>query len=69
MPENSDLQMVKLPRIMEPSVAAGFPLVKGRCPSCGLAHLFLAVGGYVTCGNIKCPQPDLAHDLLAKGPE
>lgn len=54
----------KLPKVMRPSTAEGFPLVKGRCPGCGFAHLFLAVGGYVTCGYLKCPNPGAASDLL-----
>lgn len=38
--------------------------VKGRCPmGCG-EHLFLGVGGYVTCGYIECPEPDAASRLL-----
>ena len=42
-----------------------FPLVKGRCPACGLNNtLFLAEGGWVTCSWLKCPDPSSASDAL-----
>ena len=44
--------------------AAGYPYVQGRCPACGLASLFLAVGGYVTCASLNCPDPSRASYLL-----
>lgn len=38
--------------------AERFPKVEGRCPACGSdGTLFLANGGYVTCGWIECPDP------------
>lgn len=45
-------------------VAAGLPLVKGRCPACWSASLFLGIGGYVTCSRIDCPAPDAASTVL-----
>ncbi|WP_109000813.1 hypothetical protein [Streptomyces rishiriensis] len=45
-------------------LAAGLPLVKGRCPACGRASLFLGNGGYVTCSVIECAEPDAASTLL-----
>lgn len=46
------------------SLAAGLPLVKGRCPACNKASLFLGVGGYVTCSHADCPEPDAASTVL-----
>lgn len=34
-----------------------FPRVQGRCPVCRSQSLFLAEGGYVTCGWHTCPNP------------
>lgn len=48
---------------LEPG-AWGFPKVKGQCPGCSNESLFLAVGGYVTCSYIPCPNPTAASDLL-----
>lgn len=45
-------------------LAAGLPLVKGHCPACGGASLFLGVGGYVTCSRIDCPVRDAASTVL-----
>lgn len=45
--------------------AAGFPQVKGKCPACGWTSLFLGSGGYVTCANLDCPNPD-TMDAFAK---
>lgn len=45
-------------------LAAGFPLVKGRCPACRHASLFLGTGGYPTCSNHECPEPDAATTVL-----
>lgn len=45
-------------------LAAGLPLVTGRCPACGTAGLFLGDGGYVTCSLIDCPEPDAASTVL-----
>lgn len=45
-------------------LAAGLPLVKGRCPACGTSGLFLGDGGYVTCSLIDCPNPSAADELL-----
>jgi hypothetical protein len=44
--------------------AAGYPVVKGRCPACGAASLFLASGGYVTCASLDCTNPAQASALL-----
>lgn len=41
------------------------PNVRGRCPSCGAASLFLGSNGYVTCSVIGCKEPGAATDLLA----
>lgn len=45
-------------------VAAYMPLVKGRCPACGLASLFLAVGNHVMCASLQCPDPGAAENVL-----
>jgi hypothetical protein len=42
--------------------------VQGKCPACQRDALFLGAGGYVTCGNLDCPQPDLASDMLLIAP-
>jgi hypothetical protein len=47
--------------------AAAYPLVKGRCPACNGASLFLGSGGYVTCGRLDCPDPSAADDQLHRG--
>ncbi len=47
-----------------PVGAWGFPKVTGKCPACGCAALFLAVGGYVTCANIPCPNPTSVAESL-----
>jgi len=47
--------------------AAANPLVKGRCPACNGASLFLGTGGYVTCSRLDCPDPTAADDLLHRG--
>lgn len=47
-------------------LAAGLPLVTGRCPACGTTGLFLGDGGYVTCSLIDCPTPDAASTLLER---
>lgn len=41
-------------------------LVRGLCPACGLAALFLGDGGHVTCSNLPCPDPGAADALLAR---
>lgn len=48
--------------------AWGFPHVVGRCPACGAKSLFLAVGGYVTCSVLGCPDPSAVTNLLAVDP-
>ncbi|MFE2563103.1 hypothetical protein [Streptomyces mirabilis] len=45
-------------------LAAGLPLVKGNCPACQRSELFLGSGGYVTCSNADCPEPDAATTVL-----
>ncbi|MGW1796920.1 hypothetical protein ACWCQN_13135 [Streptomyces sp. NPDC001984] len=45
-------------------LAAGMPLVKGRCPACRHASLFLGTGGYPTCSNADCTEPDAATTVL-----
>lgn len=50
--------------VVESGVGAGWPQVKGECPACGNASLFLASGGYVTCAVIKCPNPTAVADRL-----
>lgn len=42
----------------------GTPVVRGRCPACGVASLGLGSGGYVTCANLSCSDPSAASDLL-----
>jgi hypothetical protein len=46
------------------TLASGLPLVKGNCPGCQRATLFLGTGGYVTCSNSDCPEPDAATTVL-----
>ena len=41
------------------------PVVTGHCPACGRSSLFLGDGGYVTCAQADCPQPDAASAQLA----
>lgn len=48
-------------------LAAGLPLVQGRCPACGTAGLFLGSGGYVTCSTADCPELDAATTVLEGG--
>ncbi|MEV5915753.1 hypothetical protein AB0M00_43585 [Streptomyces chartreusis] len=45
-------------------LAAGLPLIKGNCPACRRASLFLGTGGYPTCSNADCPEPDAATTVL-----
>ena len=39
--------------------------VRGHCPACGWASLFVGEGGYLTCSRLECPRPDAAHAILA----
>jgi hypothetical protein len=48
-------------------LAAGLPLVQGRCPACGTSGLFLGAGGYITCSRLECPDPGAATALLCGG--
>lgn len=42
--------------------------VIGLCPGCDRSgSLFLASGGYVTCGHLDCPDPTAADRLLSMG--
>jgi hypothetical protein len=45
-------------------LASGLPLVKGNCPACRRASLFLGTGGYPTCANHECTEPDAATTVL-----
>lgn len=45
-------------------VAVGWPRIKGNCPACCRASLFLGTGGYPTCSNYECPEPDAATTVL-----
>ncbi|MEU3529960.1 hypothetical protein AB0E62_40085, partial [Streptomyces sp. NPDC038707] len=45
-------------------LASGLPPVKGNCPACQHASLFLGTGGYPTCSNADCPEPDTATTVL-----
>jgi hypothetical protein len=45
-------------------LAAGLPLIKGNCPACRRASLFLGTGGYPTCANADCTEPDAATTVL-----
>lgn len=47
-------------------LAAGLPLVQGACPACHSASLFLGNGGYVTCSQAACPEPDAATSVLER---
>lgn len=38
--------------------------VRGVCPACGTALLFLGDGGYLTCSLHDCPDPGAADRLL-----
>lgn len=38
--------------------------VQGRCPACRHSALFLGDGGYITCGNLQCTDPEAATDML-----
>lgn len=43
--------------------------VQGDCPACGRKGLFIGDGGYLTCSQGDCPQPDVFDyyaDLRAK---
>lgn len=42
-----------------------FPLVQGRCPACARKTLFLGSGGWVTCSNDTCTEPDAPACTLA----
>jgi hypothetical protein len=53
----------ELPASTAPA-GANHPLVKGRCPACRGASLFLGSGGYVTCSRLDCPNPSAADQLL-----
>lgn len=44
--------------------AAGMPIVKGLCPSCGARSLFLATGGHITCAMLDCSDPCAASTVL-----
>jgi len=44
--------------------AANMPIVRGVCPACGMQSLFLAVGGWVTCVSLRCPNPSAASEAL-----
>ncbi|MFJ7963170.1 hypothetical protein [Streptomyces sp. NPDC096324] len=55
--------MTDLPASTAPAAAA-HPIVRGRCPACGWASLFLGSGGHVTCARLDCPDPCLADKQL-----
>ncbi|HVF12153.1 MAG TPA: DUF6085 family protein, partial [Actinomycetota bacterium] len=38
--------------------------VKGYCPACRNSTLFVAMGGYITCSWLACPNPTAVSDLL-----
>lgn len=40
------------------------PWLHPRCPACRRRALFLAEGGYVTCGSLDCPNPDAVNQML-----
>jgi hypothetical protein len=50
--------------IVQVGPGKGWPRVEGRCPCCGLRSLFVASGGYVTCANLSCSEPDAASTAL-----
>jgi hypothetical protein len=39
--------------------------IRGHCPACGWASLFVGEGGHLTCSQLECPRPDAAHAILA----
>lgn len=43
---------------------ATHPSVRGVCPACGTALLFLGSEGYITCSLHNCPDPVAADRLL-----
>lgn len=45
-------------------LAAGLPRIQGNCPACRRASLFLGAGGYPTCSNADCTEPDAATTVL-----
>lgn len=49
-------------------LAARLPLVRGRCPVCGTSSLFLGNGGYVTCSQADCTEPEAASTALEREP-
>jgi hypothetical protein len=52
-----------------PVAGAARPDVRGHCPmGCGQT-LFLGSGGYITCRNLGCPEPDAVVQLLEVPPE
>lgn len=52
--------------LVEHGVATGYPWIKGRCPACRWASLFVGAGGFLTCGNLRCPDPMAAGNLLER---
>lgn len=50
--------------IVQTGPGRGWPRVEGRCPSCNFRALFVAAGGYVTCANLQCNEPDAASTAL-----
>lgn len=46
--------------------ASPFPQVQGRCPACGDESLYVGEGGYLKCGRLKCPRPDLASEVIGE---
>jgi hypothetical protein len=36
-----------------------------KCPACKLTTLFVGSGGYITCGNLECKNPDYEAALQA----
>jgi hypothetical protein len=37
-----------------------------KCPACNGQTLFVGNGGYLTCSNVDCPQPDTEAALTTK---
>lgn len=65
----SDAQWVR-ERLMAPGDLVrsgpmkGCVRVAGRCPSCDIAALAVGSGGFITCANLSCREPDAASSLL-----
>lgn len=51
-------------KVQQTAPLAPGPLVRGNCPACKQAKLFLGTGGYITCNNPDCTETDAAVTVL-----